>query len=83
MIINVKIKLDDEQRKILARRMGRSRLSKAPLATRPEVNLILNKCMRALVSTREPDLGNSDPTAGEEWFDEYLADTCNGALFGE
>ena len=83
MKTNVKISLDDEQRKILAQRMGHSRLSKAPLATREEINLILNKCMLALVSTREPDVGNRDPSAGEEWFDEYLADTCNGALFGE
>lgn len=82
MKTNVKIELDDEQRKILARKMGHSRLSKSPLATREEINLVVNKCIQALVSVRERVEGQA-PTSGDDWFDEYLAETCDGAVFGE
>ena len=82
MITNVPIKLDDEQRRILAQRMGYTRLSKAPLATRDEIKLVAQKCFEALVSVREPNTGGQTPTAGDDWFDEYLAETCHGAVFG-
>lgn len=82
MKTNVAIELDDEQRKILAQRMGHSRLSKSPLATREEINLVVKKCVIALVSVRERPDGQA-PAAGDDWFDEYLAETCRGAVFGE
>lgn len=82
MITNVKITLDDEQRKLLAQRMGNTRLSKTSLVTREEINLIARKCIQALLSERDPDSSHRMPTAGDDWFDDYLAETCRGAVFG-
>ena len=87
MKTNVGIYLTDSQRKLLAGRLGRHRSSKAPLATREEINWFVRKLVdhalkEVIIEERDPDRSNITPSAGDDWFDEYLMETCN-AVFGE
>ena len=83
MKTNVSIELSDEQLILLADKIDGKRTQRK--ATRKEINDVAHKCFQALLSvpeSRDLSKGNLIPTSGGDWFDEWLAKTCNGAVFG-
>jgi hypothetical protein len=80
MKTNVPIELDDEQLSRLADLIDGKHTKRK--ATRKEIVDTAQRCFRAILTVRERPDGQA-PTAGNDWFDEYLAETCSGAVFGE
>ncbi len=78
----VEVELSDEQLTRLADMIDGKHTKRT--ATRKEIKEYVPKVFQALL--REPESrdltkGNLTPTQGDDWFDEYLMETCN-AVFG-
>ncbi len=82
MKTNVSIELSTEQLSRLADLIDGKTTKRT--ATRKDINDVVHKVIYKLVSapeSRDLTKGNLTPTQGDDWFDEYLMETC-GAVFG-
>ena len=82
MKTNVSIELSDEQLIRLADLIDHKRTKRK--AKRQEINDVVHACMELLLrepESRDLSKGNTSPSQGNDWFDEYLMETC-GAVFG-